>query len=201
MRDDGRAAGHRLDHHEAKGFLPLDGKKKRGGVAQEFVLLRVIDGANPADTIIVDERLDFLGEITVFLRILWLAGEDDGHVQGLCDADGVERIFLHRHATEEGEVFPRLERRLIRIEVAAIVNRREFAPELQPGGVHLAVRDAVHRDGRPAAEDPFIIEMRTRVRGEKAGRVRGGGEREPRGAAVVVDHVELILRLEHFGHE
>src|SRR5688572_10088701 len=54
MRDHGRATGHGLDHHEPERLVPLNGKKERRRVTQEFILLWMIDGTDPADLLTVD---------------------------------------------------------------------------------------------------------------------------------------------------
>ena len=160
----------------------------------------MIHRADPLHPLAVDERLDVLGEVFLLVAVLRLPGEHDGHPGGERDLDGAERVLLRRHAAEEGEVFARLEARLVGVEVDAVVDGGEFAPELHAGGVHLALADAGDGDARPAAHHPFVVEMRAGVHGEEALRAAGAGHGNPRAAEVVVDDVEVARLAQHLGH-
>src|SRR5690606_12387706 len=56
--DHRRAAGHRLDHHQAERFRPVDREQQRHRVAEEARLLRVADLADELHQRIVEQRLD-----------------------------------------------------------------------------------------------------------------------------------------------
>src|SRR5215472_18814811 len=43
IRNDGRAAGHRLNHYQAEWLRPVDRKQQRVRIAQEFTFLDVAD--------------------------------------------------------------------------------------------------------------------------------------------------------------
>src|SRR5258708_6236182 len=83
--------------------------------------------ADPANLLSIDERGDLLGEIALLSGVLRLAGEEDGLPAGLRDADGAERILRRRHAAEEGQVLARGKLGIVRLEIAPIVDDREFA--------------------------------------------------------------------------
>ena len=67
-----------------------------------------------------------------------------------------QRIFLRRHAAEKGEVFARLEARLVGAEVAAIVDDRKLPPELARDAacIWCSLMPATC-DLRPAAQAPI----------------------------------------------
>jgi hypothetical protein len=44
--DDGRAAGHRLDHHQAEGLRPVDGEEQGLAPERNFGLLLLVDLAD-----------------------------------------------------------------------------------------------------------------------------------------------------------
>src|SRR4051812_9882745 len=63
-RDDGRAAGHGLDHDEAERLGPVDGKEERAGGAEQRLLFRVADLADVAHERMVEPRLDLALEVS-----------------------------------------------------------------------------------------------------------------------------------------
>src|SRR5262249_36498404 len=72
--DHRRAAGHRLDHHEAEGLLPLDREQRRARVLEQLDLLAVRDLAEVFD-LFVEVGLDELVEVVLLLEILLLPRE------------------------------------------------------------------------------------------------------------------------------
>src|SRR6478672_6956858 len=61
--NDWRAAGHGLDHHEAKGFRPRDGKEQGAGATQELRLLAFANLADEFHARRVKQRSDVSVEI------------------------------------------------------------------------------------------------------------------------------------------
>src|SRR5688572_10505128 len=55
--NDGRAAGHGLDHDETERFWPIDGEQQRGRARQKLPFRFIIDLADELDLIPVDLRL------------------------------------------------------------------------------------------------------------------------------------------------
>ena len=58
-RQNGRAAGHRLDHDQAEWLRPVDGKEQRPGIAEEFAFAAFVDFADVFDTGQAEQRPDF----------------------------------------------------------------------------------------------------------------------------------------------
>ncbi len=102
-RDDRRAAGHGLDHHQAERLRPIDRNEQHDGAAQEFRFLLVGDLADIFDIARFDHRLDLFVEI-VLVHPVDLGGDFERHAAMLRDADGAVDALFRRDAAEEREI-------------------------------------------------------------------------------------------------
>src|SRR5262249_41269018 len=66
---DGGATGERLDHHQAEGFRPVDGKEERQSLPQQLDLFPVAQLAEPLDSWRSEQRLDLLLEVRTVGRV------------------------------------------------------------------------------------------------------------------------------------
>src|SRR5579875_3258345 len=62
-RNDGRAAGHRLNDDEPEGLRPVDRKEQRARIAEECALLSLPDLADELDERMIEQRADALLEV------------------------------------------------------------------------------------------------------------------------------------------
>src|SRR5206468_323234 len=100
--NDGRAAGHGLDHDETERFWPIDRKQQRSRARQKLPFRFIIDLAGELDLLAVDLRLDpFLEIVPIAPR--YLGGDPKWHFGGARDPDGGFRSFLGRQPAQEGQ--------------------------------------------------------------------------------------------------
>ena len=101
-RDDGCAAGQRLDHDEAERLLPLDRHDQRMRPGEQLALLVVVDLADVAD-VVVQVGCDELVEVGDLARLAALGGDLERPAEALRDADRAVRALVGAHAAEEEE--------------------------------------------------------------------------------------------------
>ena len=101
---DHRCAGrHRLDHHEAEGLRPIDREGEREGVAEEILLLFLVDLADELDEGMVDHRLDDLVPV-ILVSLVDLRGDLQRNAGADRHLDRTVGALLRGDAAEEGEV-------------------------------------------------------------------------------------------------
>src|SRR5690606_36109323 len=83
----GRAAGHGLDHDQAKRLRPVDGEHEGISVAQKLIFFSVPDFADILDERMVQQGLDPLLEI-VFVYPIYLGSNFEGDASSFGDLDG-----------------------------------------------------------------------------------------------------------------
>src|SRR5205823_1828387 len=93
--DNRRAAGHRLDHHEAERLGPVDREEQPDGTPEEITLLLLADFANELDdiSIFAQHRPD-LGLVIGEIGIVYLGRYLEGHAAPRGDFDGQVRSLL-----------------------------------------------------------------------------------------------------------
>ncbi len=142
-----RAAGHRLDHHQAEWLVPLDREQQRPRARQQRVLHRAIRLADVLDLlavypwpdlvlpVIVKDRLNFAGQLEA----------DTGEPGGF---DGQVRTFAGRHASEKRDVIVFLVRKHVVGHRNAVVHevhvRHEFAIRHPLGDRHVVNARVLH---------------------------------------------------------
>ena len=102
-RHDGRAAGHRLDHHQPERLRPGDGEEERVRVREQLALALVADLALVHDLVAVDVRLDLRLEVLA-VRLLQHAGHDELAAQPLGRLDAVVEALGLADAAEGQQV-------------------------------------------------------------------------------------------------
>ena len=85
----------------------MDRKQERRRVAQQFVLLRMVHGTDPADVFAVDQRFDFVVKVSALAGVLRLSGKHDRQTDFLRDANRVERVFFRAKAVRGTRGIPR----------------------------------------------------------------------------------------------
>ncbi|OIQ63792.1 hypothetical protein GALL_546660 [mine drainage metagenome] len=104
-RNRGGAAGHRLDHHQAERFRPVDRENQRVRTGQEIRLLRVIDLADEFDVrVALDQRLD-LGVVVFLVGVIDLGGDLQLHAGLHGDLDRPIDALFRRDAAQKRAVF------------------------------------------------------------------------------------------------
>ena len=102
-REHRRTAGHRLDHDESEGLLPLNREEYRPGARQQGVLLFSVGFANVFDQLAVDARDHFLFPVVAEHR-LDLSGQLQSDAGAARDFDGDVRPLARSHAAEEDDI-------------------------------------------------------------------------------------------------
>ena len=127
--DHGRAAGERLDHHEAERLRPLDGEQRAAGALVELDLGLVVDLAAEVD-VVGEVRLDLRGEELALRALVDLAGHDEALVEAAGHLDGRVRALVGGHAADEQQVVVLLgaERHVLHVDGVG-----DRADELQVG--------------------------------------------------------------------
>src|SRR5215813_8397021 len=108
----GGPAGHGLDHHQAEGLGPIDGKQERTRVAEELGLLSVVDLAEVLDPRGGEQRLDLSLEVLPVGGV-HLCADVERKAGSLCDLHRTVEPLLRRDATDEGEIAPGARPRLV----------------------------------------------------------------------------------------
>jgi hypothetical protein len=91
--NDGRAAGHRLDHDEAEWFWPIDWKEQRSRSRQKLPFLFIVDLADELDLCPVDLRFKLFLEIFPFAPRHFCC-DTKRHFGGMRNPNGGLRSFL-----------------------------------------------------------------------------------------------------------
>ena len=89
------AARHGFDHHEPKRLRPVHREEKRGGLAQEFRFLPLVDLTDELDAGTFDEREDLGAEI-VLIDPVHLGGDLERDAGGARYPDGAVRALFRR---------------------------------------------------------------------------------------------------------
>src|SRR5262245_32604537 len=98
-----RAASHRLDQHEAEGFIPLNREQKSARVGQQRVLAREISFADVFDLVPIEEWHDFLFPVVAEER-LDFARQLEPYAGAAGGGNRQVRALARRHAAEKGNV-------------------------------------------------------------------------------------------------
>src|ERR1700722_2844472 len=101
--DNGRSAGHRLDHDQSERLGPIDWKQQGGGLRQERLLFGIVDLSDQMNLLAVDERFKTLLEVT------GLAARDLGcnakrSPDCVRDADSIFRSLLGGETSEKRQI-------------------------------------------------------------------------------------------------
>ena len=193
VADDGRAAGHGLDHHQAERLLPGDREERAAGALQQPHLLLVGDLAEVLD-VVAEVGRDLALEVLALELVVHLAGDLQRRAGLPGDLDGARGALVGREASQEQQVVaaPGAERVGVEVErVRAVVEPRQLgrrAPlvhgqrdvaqarvelgDLAVDAAHLAVQRAVDR----------VAHGHGAERGQRRGEQPG----------VVVDEVEVV---------
>src|SRR6185312_7740292 len=101
--DDRRPLTHRLDHHEAERFGPVDGEQKRRGVAEKLSLFMVANLTDELDQRMIELRANHVLEIFLVGRID-LRGDLQWEPDLFRNFDRPIWALLGRDAAEECEI-------------------------------------------------------------------------------------------------
>src|SRR4029453_14943871 len=80
-----RATGHRLNHHQAERFRPIDRKQERSGASKKTLLVFVVDFPQKPDMLSVNLWLNTLSEVGRFAP-RYLCSNLKGHADGTSNA-------------------------------------------------------------------------------------------------------------------
>src|SRR5262249_41642929 len=119
--DDRRAAGHRLDHHEAEGLGPADGEQEGVRAAEERRLVPLSDLTHELHVRLRGEGTD-LGLEVVAIRPVDLRGDPQASAGASGDLDRLVETLLRRNAAEKREVSARTLAVRVRLERQAVVD-------------------------------------------------------------------------------
>jgi hypothetical protein len=187
-RDDGRAAGHRLDHHQTERLRPVDRQQQGERVAEEVVLLSIADLADELDQRIVEQVLDG-GEVFP-VGLVDLGRDPERHAEVLRDADRTIDALLGRDPAEESEVLARLLVERVQLVGQAVMDGA--APVREVERRTLRVRDGDDRNvAEPAVEGRQVRNVETSVKRRDVRRWLPARERKVQVVDVEVDDVEL----------
>ncbi len=102
--DHRRAAGHRLDHHQAERLRPVDRHQQPDRAAQEFRLLGIADLADEVDQrIVLDQRANEF--VVIFLvGAIDLGGDLERNAAAGGDLDRAVDALFRRDAAEHGQI-------------------------------------------------------------------------------------------------
>src|SRR5205823_6728829 len=98
-----RAAGQRLDHHEAEWLGPVDRKEQAQGLGEKFPLLVVTDLADILDEGAVDQRPHLALEVLAVVRV-GFRGDPQRDPHFVRDSDRHLRALFPRKTAEEREI-------------------------------------------------------------------------------------------------
>ena len=118
----GRAARHRLDHHQTERLGPVDGEQQAARLAQEARLAALVDLADELDAGLSQQRLD-LGLEVLLVDAIDLGRDLQRNADGARDADGPVDALLGRDAADESQVAAaRAERRRQQVARQAVID-------------------------------------------------------------------------------
>src|SRR6185436_13365273 len=106
-REDGRPAGHRLDHDQAERLRPVDREHERARAAEKRALLPLVDLADELDSRLAEERPDDLLEVDLVGSLGDLRGDLERHARAARDLDGAVATLLGRDPAEERQIVAR----------------------------------------------------------------------------------------------
>ena len=121
QRQNGRTAGHRFEHHQAKWFIPLNRKQHRQGVPQQFVLGCNIGRANEFNRLAVNMGLDLLLEI-VTEQGLNLARDFQGNTSPFCNLNRQMSSLDWGDASEKTQIVLLLATQLIDRHIYSVMD-------------------------------------------------------------------------------
>ncbi|CAM2163741.1 hypothetical protein BO443_120084 [Burkholderia orbicola] len=190
-RDDRRAAGHRLDHHQAERLRPVDREQQRLRAGQERRLLCFVDLADEFDVRLAEQRLDHFLEV-VGVGLVDLRGDLQRQPALRGDADrGVDALFGTDPA-EEREVFG-LHVRLRREQRVGQPVVHGAGPRSLRQRLALVVRDRHDRRIRERVEHRLQLrQVEAPVQRRHVRRVEARHQRERQVVEVEVQHVEFV---------
>ena len=120
--EDGRAASHRLYHHEAEGLRPIDREDQGARVPEELRLAALVDLADEFNAGLVEQGCDDLAKIG-FIHLVDLGRDLERQAERTCDRYRTIWAFLGRDAAEEGDISAaRIVIRRVQIERQAVID-------------------------------------------------------------------------------
>ena len=122
--DHRRTARHRLNHSQAEGLRPFDGKEQGQGVTQKRALFSLADFTHVLDQRIIQKRPD---DRLVILAIhpVYFGRDLERHSDALRHRDGGIHLFLRRYATQESQVAAGLGLEGVQVEWQAMIHRAD----------------------------------------------------------------------------
>jgi hypothetical protein len=102
-RDNGRAARHRFDHHQAERLGPVDRKQQSRGIGEKFLFGFIVNFANQPDLVAVDLRFKPFLEVTP-LTARYFCRDAKRHSGGARNADCGLRALLGGEPAEKGKI-------------------------------------------------------------------------------------------------
>ena len=203
--DHRRAAGHRFDHHQAKGLGPVDWKEQCPGPADELLLVDVVDLTNKLHQRVArDQRLDGRLEIVSINPIdlgrypQWQAGRRG-------NGDGPVQSLLRRDPTDKDQVVVRVRHKGIAVNWQPVVDRR-----LPVGGGQGSALMVGNRDQRNLGKHPVefgqVDKVEPAVLGGEVRHAQPTRQRKVEVAGMKVNDVEPVglptdrLKLQRFRH-
>lgn len=187
--DHGGPAGHRLDHHEAEGFRPVDREQERPSASQELALLKVVHGSEIGR--VGAQQGAYAAVEIIRVADIDRAAEPDRQAGRAGDADRHVGSFLVGHATHEGHMVVRHGAQLVARSVDAVMH--DAGPVRSRDACRLRRRNRRHRKVGEALKEKRPVELvDPPMDGGQAAPAVLTQESRMREFAVAVDDVELV---------
>ena len=193
--DDRRSRRHRLDHHEAKWFRPVDREEHGARAAEECGLVGIADLADELDQRVVEQRLDLILEISG-VGVVDLGSDLQLHAGAPGDLDRAVGTLLRRDPPDKGEIVASPRTRRDQIARHAVMDGRDEIGADEGQALIVGDRHQLHLRKGPIGRME-IGQILPPVQGGDA-LVREMPEgREMEKVEVKVDDVEFVLPAHH----
>src|SRR4029077_1255581 len=187
--EDGRAASHRLYHHEAEGLWPIDREEQGARVSEELRLAVIVDLADEFNAGLVEQGCDNLAKIG-FIYLVDLGRDLERQAERTRNRYRTIWAFLGRDAAEEGDISAaRIVIRRVQVERQAVIDGGDEIRVRYRIALRVRDRDEGHvREG--AIERRQIGQVLATMQGGNRAIRHGAEERELKRVDVEMQHGE-----------